>query len=778
MKNTTLILTLLAAALVPLTASAQKSKNDPRIAYVLPAGGQQGSTVEVLVVGFRLNGITNAVISGDGVHVKLLKVFPPIRPINGEQRKRLREALISAAQQLKEKGKAAPPPKLPLLKDGKPDPEDIPSQPLLDKLEDPTMEDLQRITYEYFVPRQRLSRNAAFSTSVLLEVTIDRDATPGDRELRLISQQGLTHPMYFQVGTTPEIQELEPNDPDNLPESELLKTPIVINGQIRPGDVDCFRFHATRGQNLIISAQARRLVPYLADAVPGWFEAVVTLYDPNGKEVDFSDCYRFNPDPILLHRITRTGDYLVEIHDSIYRGREDFVYRLSIGRHPLVTGVMPLGGREGKPLEVSLDGENLSAKTLKLDTSPDKGRFRQAHFIGKQWCPYAISYAADALPECVETDQNDTRQTAQKVSIPTIINGTINQPGDADWFQFKGSEGQTIVAEVVARQLNSPLDSLIQLTDASGKELAWNDDFERPNIGLKTHHADSYLSMTLPKSGVYFVHIRDTREHGDPAYGYRLRISEPQPDFMVYVTPSSVNVPSGRMVPVRFQVLRKDGFDGPIEIRTAKGTSDFTLQGATIPAGQNEVTCTLATTAKESELPVPLQLEACFKEGEQEVIRPVVPVDDWEQAFIYEHLVPAEELMVAVTKIRGAEFKYRLTGPNPVHLKADQKTTVRLESNMPPYFGKQIEKSRKQFKLTLVDPPKGIRLVGTKVEPDHLELVIQVDSKAMGDGETKVSAGNLVVEVLKETTANKDKRKTSWPVGILPLIPFEIMEGK
>jgi len=53
---------------------------------------------------------------------------------------------------------------------------------------------------------------------VLIEVAIDPDAAPGDRELRLRTATGLTNPVVFQVGLLPEIRELEPNNQKAYPE--------------------------------------------------------------------------------------------------------------------------------------------------------------------------------------------------------------------------------------------------------------------------------------------------------------------------------------------------------------------------------------------------------------------------------------------------------------------------------------------------------------------------------------------------------------------------------
>ena len=41
------------------------------------------------------------------------------------------------------------------------------------------------------------------------------------------------------------------------------------------------------------------------------------------------------------------GEYALVIYDAIYRGREDFVYRITLGEAPFVTSLFPLGGRAG-----------------------------------------------------------------------------------------------------------------------------------------------------------------------------------------------------------------------------------------------------------------------------------------------------------------------------------------------------------------------------------------------------------------------------------------------
>ena len=127
-----------------------------------------------------------------------------------------------------------------------------------------------------------------------------------------------------------------------------VQLPAVVNGQILSGQVDRYRFAAKKGQHLVLAVSAQQLVPYIADAVPGWFQAAITLSDEQGKELAYAGSYRFHPDPVLHYEVPRDGKYVVEINDSVFRGREDFVYRMALGELPFVTGIFPLGGKAGE----------------------------------------------------------------------------------------------------------------------------------------------------------------------------------------------------------------------------------------------------------------------------------------------------------------------------------------------------------------------------------------------------------------------------------------------
>ena len=207
-----------------------------------------------------------------------------------------------------------------------------------------------------------------------------------------------------------------------------------------------------------------------------------------------------------------------------------------MGELPFVTSIFPIGGPGGRSGDRStMKGWNLESAEM-TPPAPDAGRAsicwpRAARNLVSNRVPFAL----DTLPECLEKEPNNTLKQAQRVNLPIIVNGRMDRPNDWDVFQFTGRAGETIVAEVYARRLDSPLDSVLKLTDATGKLLAWNDDHEDLGSGVNTHHADSYLLAKLPADGTYYVHLGDTARKAGEEFAYRLRISEAQPDFALRV---------------------------------------------------------------------------------------------------------------------------------------------------------------------------------------------------------------------------------------------------
>jgi hypothetical protein len=268
---------------------------------------------------------------------------------------------------------------------------------------------------------------------------------------------------------------------------------------------------------------------------------------------------------------------------------------------------------------------------------------------GKGGISNDVLFAVDTLPECLEKEPNDAIPSAQPIAPPTIVNGQMNQVGDWDVFGFQGNMGDEIVVEVQARRLNSPLDSAVEIIDLNGRQLAGNDDHEDASAGLTTHHADSYVRVRLPESGIYYVRVGDTQHKGGIDYGYRLRVSPPQPDFRLSMKPSTLNIPAGKSIPITIGVSHIDGFSAGISLALRDAPPGFALRGDPLSADQDTGELTLTAPATPPDHPIRLRLEGRAQYEGQQMIRPVIPSEDMMQAFIYHHLVSSQELLVFVT---------------------------------------------------------------------------------------------------------------------------------
>jgi len=731
----------------------------PHLAYVYPAGGKVGTTFQIVVGGQLLMTASNAFITGPGITAT---VIDHSRPMPQKEFQDLRERLKELQEKFKTTRKVNSGTNVWTTAD---------------------TNEREEIRAKILKNPPNRTANPAMIETAIVRVTIATNAAPGDHEIRLGSLNALSNPMKFCLGELPEVTKLsaKPANPDfdkyleqlggrpapvGTPKYEAkVNLPATINGQIMPGGVDRYRFFAAHGQHLIIAANARTLIPYLADAVPGWFEAVLTILDSKGREVASAERYHFRPDPVIHFEAPATDDYTVEIHDSVFRGREDFVYRLTIGELPFVTGIYPLGGRAGEKTSVTLAGWNLPEKKIKVDNaSATPGVISlPGDFYN------SVPFAVDDLPECSEREPNDSQNSAQTVTLPIIVNGHIGQPGEQDVYKFEGRAGQKIVAEVLARRLDSPLDSFLRLTDADGKQLAFNDDFEDKGAGLDTHHADSYIAATLPADGNYFIHITDTQSQGGPDYAYRLRLSEPRPDFALRVVPSSVNLRAGMSASVTVFALRRDGFTNAINLELKDAPWGFSLSGARIGENQDKAQFTLRAPPEPSAKPVDITIEGRATVNGHYLVHPAMPAEDMMQAFIYMHLVPSKELVVNISGkpqpfLRDA---FKVIGATPVKIPSGGTAHVKITAPAGVFT--------ERFKLQLDNPPDGLSL--QKVSPigSGLEMVLACDAEKIKPGES----GNLILNVLPNfqgsTKINKGGQRRTAAVATLPAIPYKIV---
>ncbi len=719
-----------------MIAFAAKSTR-PHIGYVYPAGGCTGTEVEVVIGGQRLRQVSGGIISGDGVTVEEISPFRPFQNINNIRRQ-LRyfikqsdkgifepEILKPAdpetwkAKGILGKGKSATT-KIPKSSELKDKPlksrQYLSDEEIIKVLKELTPLQLALLVRETLVYRNKLQQSPAIAEFVIAKIKIDANAKPGVRELRLITPQGITGGLKFVVGRVPEYKSLPMTQKDRNPVTVAGSLPAVFNGQIMPGEVDRWRFKAKAGSNLTLSLMGRSLVPYMGDAVPGWFQPVISICDTSGKELAYADDNLFDPDPVLNFKVPEDGTYELRVRDSIYRGREDFTYRVKVN-----------------------NAETILKKNdfFEFPCSVGVGRVIK------------------------EKEPNNLPPSAMPVKFPVNIRGKIEKSGELDFYSFSTRKGHEIVIEIFARRCGSPLDSLIRVIDHSGKILAWNDDAPAANIGLETHHADSFLKFKAPEDGKYYILVTDAQNHGGSKYFYQIKIGQPEPDFALYIQPSAIEVRAGTSTAIKVTATRHDGFDGPINVRLISAPKWLKLTGGVIPAGQNSAWMVLtATDRKINKYIKPIVLAGSAKIRSGFVKHNVIPTDEMMQAFIYLHLVPAQELLLSIQR----------RGWTPARLNKQKKIVFNPgKPAVLSVFAREKLNNNRHIEFDIVSPEKGIKLERMAFDGKYCKLFFSSDPGILPPGTT----GSLILECF---VCGKNKRGKEFrnSTGVLPAVPFTI----
>ncbi len=737
----------------------------PHVGYVYPAGGQVGTEFDVTIGGQYLDGIIEVLISRldppgsaksslpQGTFVKLAK------PLTQKQVNDLSEKLKDIQARVREEMRRR---RTPLGQ----------YRELFVKFaaEAGITEEMLKELDEFRKNRNDPKRQPApqIAERATVHITIPKDTEPGLYLMRLRTRTGVSEPLRFQVTPWREVLENEPNDHGQV-HAVTERLPVVLNGQIMSGDVDRFQISAKKGQRLVVAVAARELIPYLADGVPGWFQATLRVFDGSGREVAYVDDFWFHPDPVLSFDVPQDGEYVVEIKDAIYRGRQDFVYRIVVGEIPFVTSVFPLGGRLGEKCQITLNGWNLPKREWTLD--PLKGDPGIRQILLPDWAamPRSVSYAVGQWPEIFEREPNDAQADAQKLTMGVVVNGRIDKPDDRDVFVVEGRAGQTIVAEVLARRLYSPVDSIVRILDENGQVVAVNDDTEDKSAGLLTHYADSFVQVKLPKDGKYHIELTDGQHQGGLEFGYRLRVSLPRPDFDLRVVPSMVNAVPGGVVPVHVYAVRRDGLEGDIRLELSGAPEGMRLSGNWIPAGQDHATITVTIPNSFNTGILPVSLVGRAKIGDHEIIRTAVAADDMMQAFYYHHLVPAGTWAINVTGRSRYGVAWVLPPEKAIEIPITDKAEVRL-----PWIGS----SATNLTLELTDAPEGFAIVGLERDSGGAKVILSVDQEKIKPG----TKGNLVFALYGETQRRglvaTSTQTVRYFAGWLPAVPFVAVEQK
>ena len=237
---------------------------------------------------------------------------------------------------------------------------------------------------------------------------------------------------------------------------ELSVGSAVLAGEIGDGaagraDVDLFALTLEAGSVLSLDVDARSL------ADPSRLDSYLRLFDTSGREIARNDDTRGSLDSALTHAVSQDGTYYV--------------------------GISSYGNSRYNPAE----GSNRWGRTT--------GR-------------YELSFSVEVPPPPppAPLEPNDSIASASVVELTdgsATLSGVIGdgafERADVDLFAVTVPAGSVLSLDVDARSLADPsrLDSYLRLFDATGREIARNDDTRGSY--------DSALTHTATEGGTYYV---------------------------------------------------------------------------------------------------------------------------------------------------------------------------------------------------------------------------------------------------------------------------------
>jgi hypothetical protein len=233
------------------------------------------------------------------------------------------------------------------------------------------------------------------------------------------------------------------------------------------------------------------------------------------------------------------------------------------------------------------------------------------------WPPTGLAQMAAT----VEVEPNSDSAKAQKISLPCDIAGSFFPAADVDVFEFEAKKGEVWWVEVGSERLGRPTDpaAIVQRVTRNGDVESLVDVAEFVDIASPVKvssngyaydgppydagTSDFLGKLDIPEDGVYRLQISDLYggTRNDPNNIYRLVIRKAQPDFAIVAWPQHmelrngdraalskpISLRGGATMALEVIAIRRDGFDGEIEIVMDGLPEGVTAQGLKIAAGKS-----------------------------------------------------------------------------------------------------------------------------------------------------------------------------------------------
>ncbi|MCA9055202.1 MAG: serine protease [Planctomycetaceae bacterium] len=434
-----------------------------------------------------------------------------------------------------------------------------------------SMEDVEELRFSHpgitATPKRDDAGNVVENQFV---VNIAADCPPGVHEARTISRLGVSSSRVFNVGTLPEVTRTAANT--TLDAAMLLAVDSLCNAYMTKQAVDHYSFEAQAGERIVVDCAAPGIdskakpVLIVADA-----EGNDLQVERRGGAVEFS--------------VPADGRYVVKVHDLTFEGGKEYFYRLALQR---------------------------AAADVVVPRLPSTATVNSV-----SWPPPGLP--ADA--SLAEIEPNNAHAEAQSITFPCDIAGSFYPAADVDTYEFAAKKGDVWWVEVASERLGRPTDpsivvqrvtkegdketlaDVVELSDISSPVKVSSNGYAYDGPPYNAGTADINGKIDIPEDGTYRLQLRDLfgGTRNDPLNTYRMVVRQAQPDFSIVgwalhmelrngdrnALSKPISLRGGATVAFEVVVIRRDGFDGSIDLLLENLPVGVTATGLTIPAGKS-----------------------------------------------------------------------------------------------------------------------------------------------------------------------------------------------
>ncbi len=312
------------------------------------------------------------------------------------------------------------------------------------------------------------------------------------------AKNGVTSPFpnAFRVSPFDNVIEAEPNNDFAKATKTDKPVPAAFNGVIsEPGDVDCFRFKAKKGQSFHVYVHAQ--------AVRSDLDPVLNIYNSKGGRVTGNDDASGIQDSYVRFNVPADDEYIVRINDHLNRGRADFTYRVELTPYqPSYAMSIPhVARRDSQTLQAMVIPRGNRFTTMMTATRQNGLRGELKFQIPD--LPKGVKLVSDIMP-------------ANQSTFPLIFEASADAPVGAKFVfpQVLSVAGgkETPIAEGGLRQQ-------IDLVHASPNSTVYKTKFLDKLVVAVAEEAPFSITLKQPKApivqyGIQYLEIDVTKKKG------------------------------------------------------------------------------------------------------------------------------------------------------------------------------------------------------------------------------------------------------------------------